>query len=87
MPNPLPKKMEYYNELTIELYEGIYGLIPYLQFKSYLLGQKVTTSKVKDSTSNIISKVDKMLDAEYNRYVMLLFSQRTFICSFTHAHK
>ena len=62
MPNPITKKMEFYNELTTELYEAIYDLIPYLQFKSYLLGQRITRSKIKDSVSNIISKVDKVLD-------------------------
>ena len=62
MSNPITKKTEYYNELTIELYEAICGLIPYLQFKSYLLGQRATRSKIKDSISNIISKVDKVLD-------------------------
>ena len=62
MPNPIAKKMEFYNELTTELYEAIYDLIPYLQFKSYLLGQRITRSKINDSVSNIISKVDKVLD-------------------------
>ena len=62
IPNPITKKMEYYNELTIELYEAIYDMIPYLQFKSYVLGQRVTRSKIKDRVSNIILKVDKMLD-------------------------
>ena len=57
MPNPITKKMEFYNELTTELYEAIYDLIPYLQFKSYLLGQRITRSKTKDSVSNIISSV------------------------------
>ena len=53
--------MEFYNELTTELYEAIYDLIPYLQFKSYLLGQRITRSKIKGSVSNIISKVAKVL--------------------------
>ena len=61
MQNPIAKKMEYYNELTIKLYEAIYGLMPYLQFRSYLLGQRVTRSKLKNIISNIISKVDKVL--------------------------
>ena len=54
--------MEYYNEQTIELYQAIYGVMLCLQFKSYVLGQRVTRSKIKDSAPNIILKVDKMLD-------------------------
>ena len=47
VPNPITKKMEYYNELTIELYETRYDIIPYLQFKSYVLGQRVTRSNLE----------------------------------------
>ena len=36
-------------------------LTPYLQFRSYLLGQRATRSKIKNRISNIISKVDKVL--------------------------
>ena len=36
-------------------------LTPYLQFRSCLLGQRVTRSKIKNRISNIISKVDKVL--------------------------
>ena len=62
MPDPIIKKLEYYKELSIKFYGAIYDLIPYLQFYSYVLCQRVTRSKIKDSVSNIISKVDKVLD-------------------------
>ena len=41
--DPITMKMDYYNEVTIELDETVFQMIPYRQFKSHLLPQGNTS--------------------------------------------
>ena len=57
IPNPLSPKLKFWNKVLCDIYEGISGLISDSQLKTYILEQRISSWKIKDSCSNFIEKV------------------------------
>ena len=53
IPNPLKDSHHYYNKLLYDLYEEIYDVISPIQFKEYVINQRVIRWKVLSSAEKI----------------------------------
>ena len=60
IPEPLTDHLKFYNNLTQELYTSCYGAVSTLQFREYLLSQRIVRWRIKMSVEKIQKKFENL---------------------------
>ena len=64
IPNPLTTQMEFYNKVLCELYEAVFDLISPLQFKSYVIEQRVSRWKIQKTLDWLKNRLENVFSPE-----------------------
>ena len=56
--------MQFYNEVLTKLYEAVFSFLAPLQFKNYVLEQRITRWKIKEDCRLLEENIEKLFNKE-----------------------
>ena len=62
IPNPLTEQMRLYNDVLTELYDSSFELMAPIQFKKYVVPQRVMRWKTTREVEDLLHKISNILD-------------------------